>query len=287
MNENLDQTLSWIAIRKIKPPTWNSSLLSTVISFIVVDSPKKYPFFRRSIQRVAQNEHFFAQSQMDVSLDSWMKKKERKISANCQTLSSNREENFSHSITMGKFQNFELNEEQRRIQLLKHQQRMDLRAQFWKNMTDPHRHGTGEGGHMVNIRRKNFIVHITSRFVCACVMSSNFVYLHRLSRKINNFNCDLPETTTNLMNALFDLIFSLTPLWCVSKRCESLIRTFSSQRVNQCFGVLLCASFQLLAATFWPDENVMKKKGNTATVKFRMRTDNSNSSKLLLFFFKN
>lgn len=74
--------------------------------------------------------------------------------ANCQTLSSNREENFSQSITMGKFQNFELNEEQRRIQMLKHQQRMDLRAKFWKNMTDPNRHGSGEGGHMVNMHRK-------------------------------------------------------------------------------------------------------------------------------------
>lgn len=52
---------------------------------------------------------------------------------------------------MGKFQNYELNEEQRRLQTIKHQQRMDLRAQFWKNMTNPNRHGAGEGGFMVNI----------------------------------------------------------------------------------------------------------------------------------------
>lgn len=65
---------------------------------------------------------------------------------------------------MGKFGNFELNEEQRRLQLAKHQQRMDLRAKFWKNMTDPHRHGAGEGGHLVNIKWK--IEDITSRFVC-------------------------------------------------------------------------------------------------------------------------
>lgn len=50
---------------------------------------------------------------------------------------------------MGKFQNFELNEEQRRLQMQKHQQRIALRAQFWKNMTDPHRYASGEGGFMV------------------------------------------------------------------------------------------------------------------------------------------
>lgn len=67
---------------------------------------------------------------------------------------------------MGKFQNYELNAEQRRLEMLKYQRRMELRAQFWKNMTDPNRHGSGEGGHLVRIS------HITSRLVCACVMSS-------------------------------------------------------------------------------------------------------------------
>lgn len=51
---------------------------------------------------------------------------------------------------MGKFQNLELNEEQRRLEMLKYQRRMDLRAQFWKNMTDPNRHGSGEGGVLVS-----------------------------------------------------------------------------------------------------------------------------------------
>lgn len=57
---------------------------------------------------------------------------------------------------MGKFQNYELNEEQRRIELQKHQRRMDLRAQFWKNMTDPNRHGSGEGGALVSIENSMY-----------------------------------------------------------------------------------------------------------------------------------
>lgn len=58
---------------------------------------------------------------------------------------------------MGKFQNFDKDAEQRRIMQLQHDRRMALRAQFWKNMTDPNRHGTGEGGFLVS----NFVVHIT------------------------------------------------------------------------------------------------------------------------------
>lgn len=56
---------------------------------------------------------------------------------------------FNQSITMGKFQNFELNEEQRQIQMLRHQRRLELRQKFWKNITDPHKHSTGEGGALV------------------------------------------------------------------------------------------------------------------------------------------
>lgn len=57
---------------------------------------------------------------------------------------------------MGKFQNFELNEKQRALEALKHQRRMELRAEFWKNMTDPNRHGKGEGGFMVRISTNLF-----------------------------------------------------------------------------------------------------------------------------------
>lgn len=60
---------------------------------------------------------------------------------------------------MGKFGNFELNEEQRRLQTLKHQQRMDLRAQFWKNMTNPNRHGAGEGGFLVSNSYSDFVTY--------------------------------------------------------------------------------------------------------------------------------
>lgn len=51
---------------------------------------------------------------------------------------------------MGKFQNFELNEAQRRLQEIKNKQRAELRAQYWKNVTNPARHATGEGGCVVN-----------------------------------------------------------------------------------------------------------------------------------------
>lgn len=73
---------------------------------------------------------------------------------------------------MGKFQNFELNEKQRALEALKHQRRMELRAQFWKNMTDPNRHGKGEGGFMVRFSNFYFVINITSRDVCIDVMSS-------------------------------------------------------------------------------------------------------------------
>lgn len=75
------------------------------------------------------------------------------------------ETNYYDTIVMGKFQNFELSAEQRRLQQLKHDQRLALRAQFWKNMTDPHRHGSGEGGALVSSNFHNLTQ--------VCVMSSN------------------------------------------------------------------------------------------------------------------
>lgn len=67
---------------------------------------------------------------------------------------------------MGKFGNFELTAEQRRVQELKNQQRAALRAQFWKHMTDPKRHASGEGGHLVSaniflLRRKSLLLFCT------------------------------------------------------------------------------------------------------------------------------
>lgn len=51
---------------------------------------------------------------------------------------------------MGKFGNFELNAEQRRLVEIKNQRRAELRAEYLKNIHDPHRHSKGEGGHLVN-----------------------------------------------------------------------------------------------------------------------------------------
>lgn len=51
---------------------------------------------------------------------------------------------------MVKFGNFELSEAQRKILAEKNQRRNELRSLYWKNITDPHRHATGEGGHLVN-----------------------------------------------------------------------------------------------------------------------------------------
>lgn len=70
---------------------------------------------------------------------------------NCQTQNYYREENFSFTVTMGKLGNFDLNEQQRKLELQKYERRMALRAQFWKDMTNPNRHGSGEGGFMVCI----------------------------------------------------------------------------------------------------------------------------------------
>lgn len=65
---------------------------------------------------------------------------------------------------MGKFQNYELNAQERSLQEIRIKQRMELRQQYWKNITDPKRYASGEGGHLVN---KNFslcslYLHITS-----------------------------------------------------------------------------------------------------------------------------
>lgn len=51
---------------------------------------------------------------------------------------------------MGKFQNFELSAEQRAQQEIRNKQRLSLRQQYWKNMTDPKSYASGEGGHLVS-----------------------------------------------------------------------------------------------------------------------------------------
>lgn len=60
---------------------------------------------------------------------------------------------------MGKLGNFELNADERRLQGLRHQQRLELRQKFWKNVTDPKRHASGEGGFLVNIFELQFDAH--------------------------------------------------------------------------------------------------------------------------------
>lgn len=50
---------------------------------------------------------------------------------------------------MGKLGNFELNAEQRRLIEIKNKRREELRAQFLKEISNPHRHATGEGGALV------------------------------------------------------------------------------------------------------------------------------------------
>lgn len=51
---------------------------------------------------------------------------------------------------MGVFKNFELNAEERQLAEIKYKQRLALRAEYWKKITNPARHATGEGGHLVN-----------------------------------------------------------------------------------------------------------------------------------------
>lgn len=58
---------------------------------------------------------------------------------------------------MGKLGNYELNAEQRRLLELKNQRRAELRASFLKQISDPHRHALGEGGHVVNKSIEKFV----------------------------------------------------------------------------------------------------------------------------------
>lgn len=78
---------------------------------------------------------------------------------------------------MGKFQNYELNEEQRRIELAKYNRRMELRAQFWRNMTDPNRHGSGEGGALVSFQHKIRRTHNLTTCLYLCYVIKSFVYI--------------------------------------------------------------------------------------------------------------
>lgn len=68
----------------------------------------------------------------------------------CQTKLSQGKKLFSRKrVKMGKFQNFELSAEQRAQQEIRNKQRLALRQQYWKNITDPKSHASGEGGHLV------------------------------------------------------------------------------------------------------------------------------------------
>lgn len=73
----------------------------------------------------------------------------------CQTKLSQGKTLFSQRrVKMGIFQNFELSAEQRAQQEARNKQRLALRHQYWKNMTDPKAYASGEGGHLV----KDFMV---------------------------------------------------------------------------------------------------------------------------------
>lgn len=53
---------------------------------------------------------------------------------------------------MGVLKNFELNATERKYAEIKHQQRLVLRAEYWKKMTNPALQAKAEGGHLVNIQ---------------------------------------------------------------------------------------------------------------------------------------
>lgn len=52
---------------------------------------------------------------------------------------------------MGKLGNFELKAANRLSADERNKRIADLRNLYWKNITDPHRHATGEGGHLVSL----------------------------------------------------------------------------------------------------------------------------------------
>lgn len=88
---------------------------------------------------------------------------------------------------MGKFGNFELNEAQRKVLAEKNQRRNELRNLYWKNITDPHRHATGEGGHLVNRNSRiislyenlfvhNLMIYILREVLCHQIKLIQFIF---------------------------------------------------------------------------------------------------------------
>lgn len=53
---------------------------------------------------------------------------------------------------------YDLSAEQRKLQELRYKRRVELRSLYWKEITNPHRHATGEGGSLVNIAVEKFLI---------------------------------------------------------------------------------------------------------------------------------
>lgn len=54
---------------------------------------------------------------------------------------------------MVEFKNYELDATGRKYAEIKHKQRLALRAEYWKKMSNPALQASAEGGHLVNIHR--------------------------------------------------------------------------------------------------------------------------------------
>lgn len=141
---------------------------------------------------------------------------------------------------MGKLGNFELNAEQRRLLEIKNQRRAELRAQYLKQISDPHRQAIGEGGHLVNKSYKN-CAHITSIRRLDGVMSSLICKIRSGKSIMERFfewmfyyvRCPLSFLLTICMYAFPWFRFSSIQLCNDSKRWEYHTLSISNRRKNR------------------------------------------------------
>lgn len=177
---------------------------------------------------------------------------------------------------MGVFKNFELNAEQRQLAEQKHKQRLSLRAEYWKKISNPARHASGEGGHLVN----------------SC---SRFALIHNLHCYVidNNTNIEFPKIIQNC--SWNSLNLSDSPQYIHD--FHSLIRPFivikplvfhtpntSNQRANHCTWAFATSFSQLHSSTNWCRKIVVNAKQNSEMVKSLTPIVNSNSFKAILIW---
>lgn len=83
-------------------------------------------------------------------------------------------------------------------EILKEKQakRAALRTQFWKEVTNPHRHATGEGGHIVSVHSVSVLHH----HGCLYKLIVNTISLNFSSIQLFNDTLQLMEVSMIIIN---------------------------------------------------------------------------------------